>query len=33
MEVDKYKRLIANKKDVLKEIEDKYGLDLEFKVV
>lgn len=33
MEVDKYKRLIANKKDVLKEIEDKYGLDMEFKVV
>ncbi|MGP1618059.1 ribonuclease E/G [Peptostreptococcus stomatis] len=33
MEVDKYKRLIANKKDVLKEIEDKYVLDLEFKVV
>lgn len=33
MEVDKYKRLIANKKDVLKEIEDKYGLDLEFKLV
>ena len=33
MEVDKYKRLIANKKDVLKEIEDKYGLDMEFNVV